>query len=204
MKNIKENIGELVQNSLDQDFNKANKTFGDIMAAKLGDLMDQEQIAVASTIFDDKVDDDALADEAIDEDDEEYGEDDEVEVEEAALGDDVSHSKKEPKKPARKPGLSPGALGGKAKPGLSPGALGGKVKPKPAKDPNIAAEIDAGGTKGGSGVGRQDGPGKPKTGDRHPPKKKEGPNDWIRAEAPGMRKAYADLNKVRKSEKIRW
>ena len=35
------------------------------------------------------------------------------------------------------------------------------VKSK-GKDPNIAAEIDAGGTKGGSGVGRQDGPGKPK------------------------------------------
>jgi len=31
----------------------------------------------------------------------------------------------------KKPGLSPGALGGRAKPGLSPGALGGKVKEKP-------------------------------------------------------------------------
>ena len=134
-----------------------------------------------------------------------------VEVEEAALGDDVGHSRikerpgktkptsgrtdpegsgsaqpKEPKKPARKLGLSPGAMGGKAKPGLSPGAMGGKVKTKPKV--------------------------KSKGGDRHPPKmkkKEEGPtekqvNDWIRSEAPGMRKSYDSFNKVRKSEKIKW
>ena len=93
---------------------------------------------------------------------------------------------KEPKKPARKLGLSPGAMGGKAKPGLSPGAMGGKVKTKPKV--------------------------KSKGGDRHPPKmkkKEEGPtekqvNDWIRSEAPGMRKSYDSFNKVRKSEKIKW
>jgi hypothetical protein len=36
----------------------------------------------------------------------------------------------------KKPGLSPGALGGKAKPGLSPGALGGKLPPK--KEPGLS------------------------------------------------------------------
>ena len=57
-------------------------------------------------------------------------------------------------------GLSPGALGGKAKPGLSPGAMGGKVKPK--KDPVMdddGLDPNAGKRrKGGSGAGRQDGP----------------------------------------------
>ena len=215
-KEIKENIKELIQHSLDQDFNKANQVFGQAMSNKLGDILDQEKIQMAGHVFNNEEeieDDDALADEAVEEDDEENGEDDEddVEVEEAALGDDVGHSRikerpgktkptsgrtdpegsgsaqpKEPKKPARKLGLSPGALGGKAKPGLSPGAMGGKVKTKPKV--------------------------KSKGGDRHPPKmkkKEEGPtekqvNDWIRSEAPGMRKSYDSFNKVRKSEKIKW
>ena len=201
-KEIKENIKELIQHSLDQDFNKANQVFGQAMSNKLGDILDQEKIQMAGHVFNNEEeieDDDALADEAVEEDDEENGEDDEddVEVEEAALGDDVGQGRtdregsgsaqpKEPKKPARKLGLSPGAMGGKAKPGLSPGAMGGKVKTKPKV--------------------------KSKGGDRHPPKmkkKEEGPtekqvNDWIRSEAPGMRKSYDSFNKVRKSEKIKW
>lgn len=42
---------ELVQQALDQDYNKANKTFGELISAKLSDVLDQEKIKVASSIY---------------------------------------------------------------------------------------------------------------------------------------------------------
>ena len=42
---------ELIQNALDQDFNKANATFGEIMTMKMADLLDQEKINVAGQIY---------------------------------------------------------------------------------------------------------------------------------------------------------
>ena len=42
---------ELVQQALDQDYNKANKTFGDMMAAKLSDTLEQETIRLANSVY---------------------------------------------------------------------------------------------------------------------------------------------------------
>ena len=42
---------ELVQQALDQDYNKANKTFGDIMASKLSGALDQETIRIANSVY---------------------------------------------------------------------------------------------------------------------------------------------------------
>lgn len=42
---------ELIQQALDQDFNNANKTFGNIMQVKLADVLDQEQIRLADQIY---------------------------------------------------------------------------------------------------------------------------------------------------------
>ena len=45
------NVEELIQNALDQDYNKANKVFGNMMTVKLDDLLDQEKIRLADQIF---------------------------------------------------------------------------------------------------------------------------------------------------------
>jgi len=42
---------ELIQQALDQDFNKANATFADIMAVKMSDVLDQEQIKLADQVY---------------------------------------------------------------------------------------------------------------------------------------------------------
>ena len=41
----------LIQHAMDQDFNKANKVFGDVMTLKLQDMMDQEKIKIADQIY---------------------------------------------------------------------------------------------------------------------------------------------------------
>ena len=199
-KEIKENIEELVQSSFQQDYNKANKVFGDIMSAKLGDLLDQEQIAVANSIFSNEepeVDDEYLADEAMEEDDEEYGDEPIIDTETGEVEEkmDWGPGKADPNNPITQeaPGVADAyrkLRGEKAKKKSGPKGMtdaqrktqqaGVKSKSGPkgmtdaqrktqqsgvkskGKDPNIASEIDAGGTKGGSGVGRQDGPGKPR------------------------------------------
>jgi hypothetical protein len=49
---------DLIQQALDQDFNKANNTFGDIMSVKLTDLLDQEKIKLADQTYNGVEDDD--------------------------------------------------------------------------------------------------------------------------------------------------
>ncbi len=44
-------IADLVQHSLDQDYNKANKIFGDILGARLNDALDQEKIKIADQLY---------------------------------------------------------------------------------------------------------------------------------------------------------
>ena len=44
-------LQDLVQHALDQDYNKANQAFGDAMTVKLNDVMDQEQVKLASQIY---------------------------------------------------------------------------------------------------------------------------------------------------------
>jgi len=87
-------IADLVQHSLDQDFNKANKIFGDIMGARINDILDQEKIKLSNQIYngvepgeDEESDEEQLeldlADEEDDDDDDDdiedtEGDDDEI------------------------------------------------------------------------------------------------------------------------------
>ena len=42
---------DLIQNALDQDYNKANQVFDTMMGDKMADLLDQAKIAMAGQIF---------------------------------------------------------------------------------------------------------------------------------------------------------
>ena len=48
---MSEQINDLVQHALDQDYNKANKVFGELMTVKLSDVLDQEKIKLADQIY---------------------------------------------------------------------------------------------------------------------------------------------------------
>ena len=111
-KNLKEMImsdlaRELVQQAIDQDYNKASKTFGEIMSTKLSDTLDQETIKLANSVYNgidpeeeedhDADEDDIMGDEDGDqleldlsaEDEDEMEEDsEEIEDEELDLEDD--------------------------------------------------------------------------------------------------------------------
>ena len=51
VKNEKNPLEDLVQYSLDQDFNKANKVFNDVISVKLNDVLDQEKIKLANQLY---------------------------------------------------------------------------------------------------------------------------------------------------------
>ena len=46
-----EMTNELISNALDQDFNKANEIFGEIMTAKVNHMLDQEEVRLANNIY---------------------------------------------------------------------------------------------------------------------------------------------------------
>jgi hypothetical protein len=46
-------VTDLIQHALDQDYNKANKVFGNMMGVKVNDALDQEKIAMADQIYND-------------------------------------------------------------------------------------------------------------------------------------------------------
>ena len=52
-------IEDLVQAAMDQNFNKANEVFGELMGVKVADALDQEKIAVANAIYNPTEEDDA-------------------------------------------------------------------------------------------------------------------------------------------------
>ena len=95
-------MADLVQHALDQDYNKANKVFGDVMGVRINDVLDQEKIKLADQLYngvepeeDEEVEDEQLeldlADqEETDEEDAEDGEEDfEVEDEDFEDVDEV-------------------------------------------------------------------------------------------------------------------
>jgi len=60
-------IRGMIDHAMANDFNKANDIFGDMMTIKLNDLLDQEQVRLADTIYngaeeDDEDDEDSEAD----------------------------------------------------------------------------------------------------------------------------------------------
>jgi len=96
-----EYIKDLIANALEQDYNGANKIFGDVMTVRQNDLLDQEKIKLADQLFngaeeDDDVDeDDELGDEdddqlelELDSEDGDEEEDDEEESDDEAAEDD--------------------------------------------------------------------------------------------------------------------
>ena len=44
-------ISDMIQHALDQDFNKANEVFGELLTVKLGDVLDQEKARMADVIY---------------------------------------------------------------------------------------------------------------------------------------------------------
>ena len=51
VENEKNPLEDLVQYSLDQDFNNANKVFNDVISVKLNDVLDQEKIKLANHLY---------------------------------------------------------------------------------------------------------------------------------------------------------
>ncbi len=51
--NMAEMTSDLIKHALDQDYNKANEIFGEIMSAKMNDMLDQEKISMADKIYND-------------------------------------------------------------------------------------------------------------------------------------------------------
>ena len=75
-----ETIEDLVRHSLDQDYNKANKVFGDLMSDKLNTVLDQAKMKIAGQIYNgDPEDEEEIEDEEDIENEEEVEGDDETE-----------------------------------------------------------------------------------------------------------------------------
>lgn len=78
-----EDVENLIQASLDKDYNRANEIFGDIMGLKISDALEQQKIDLANQIYNGvdlendefEVDDLELEDEDLEEDDEDLEED---------------------------------------------------------------------------------------------------------------------------------
>ena len=96
-----EYIKDLIANASEQDYNGANKIFGDVMTVRQNDLLDQEKIKLADQLFngaeedDDADEDDELGDEdddqlelELDSEDGDEEEDDEEEYDDEAAEDD--------------------------------------------------------------------------------------------------------------------
>ena len=101
-------MADLVQHALDQDYNKANKVFGDVMGVRINNVLDQEKVKLADQLYngvepeeDEEVEDEQLeldlADqEETDEEDAEDGEEDfEVEDEDFEDVDEVEEDEDE-------------------------------------------------------------------------------------------------------------
>ena len=67
-------LADLVKSSLDNDYNKANEIFNDVMTVKLTDVLDQAKIKLAGQIYNGDPEDEEIEDE-IDGDDTESAED---------------------------------------------------------------------------------------------------------------------------------
>lgn len=78
--------------ALDQDYNNANKTFGEIMTIKMNDLLDQEKIRLADNIYNGSEDDDISDEEVeamLDADEDEDAEEEDSRVQEPDTDDEI-------------------------------------------------------------------------------------------------------------------
>ena len=95
-KKISEDTQTMIQHALDQDWNKANKIFGDMMSAKVQDVLDQEKIRLADQIYNgaeeeledevEEIDDEQLELELDDETDDQEGHEEQAPLEDADQG----------------------------------------------------------------------------------------------------------------------
>jgi len=76
-------IQDLIKASLDQDYNHANKVFGEVMTIKMSDLMDQEKIRMADQVYNG-----VEEEEEAEPEEEDLEDDEESEGEEGEDGDD--------------------------------------------------------------------------------------------------------------------
>ena len=72
----------MISHAMDQDWNNANKIFGDIMTMKVQDMLDQEKIRLADQIYNGAEPDEDEEQLELDLEDEDTLEDDEDELEE--------------------------------------------------------------------------------------------------------------------------
>lgn len=70
---------DLINHALNQDFNKANEIFGDMMTVKMSDMLDQEKIKLAGQIYNGEDPDDEDDDSQLELDLEAEGDDEEDE-----------------------------------------------------------------------------------------------------------------------------
>jgi hypothetical protein len=93
-------VRDMIQHALDQDFNKANEVFGEVMSVKMDDLLDQEKVALAAQVYngvEPEDDDYDVGDDDVDQqDDADFEEDDEdVDWSEEELLDDEEDEEQE-------------------------------------------------------------------------------------------------------------
>ena len=86
-------IEDLVQHSLNQDYNKANQVFGNLMTIKMDDMLSQEKVKIANQIHNHiDPDDEEIDDEDLEEIDDENVDDqdgqDEEEVDESDIDEE--------------------------------------------------------------------------------------------------------------------
>ncbi len=86
---------DLINSALNQDFNKANEIFGDMMTVKMGDLLDQEKIKLAGQIYNGEEPDDEDEDDSQLELDLEAEDDDEEDQDEQVQEPDSVQSESE-------------------------------------------------------------------------------------------------------------
>ena len=86
-------MATLVQHALDQDYNNANKVFGDIMGTRINDVLDQEKIKISNQVYNgvepeegDETEDDEQLELDLADEEEDYGEED-LEVEDEDFED---------------------------------------------------------------------------------------------------------------------
>ena len=95
-KKMSEDTQTMIQHALDQDWNKANKIFGDMMSAKVQDVLDQEKIRLADQIYNgaeeeledevEEIDDEQLELELDDKTDDQEGHEEQAPLEDADQG----------------------------------------------------------------------------------------------------------------------
>jgi len=81
-------IQDLIKASLDQDYNHANKIFGEVMTIKMSDLLDQEKVRMADQVYNGvEEEEEAEPEEDLEDNEESEGEEGEDEDEDEAEED---------------------------------------------------------------------------------------------------------------------